>query len=225
MRLLAFLRGLGCHHHRRPAEPPLSPGERLILAAIKHLGDTMSKELQDALAQAAEDIKPIVGKLDSLVVFVQSGVPAIVSAAVAKALADAKVEDKAAAKAIKDIVATIKQNVDEIVLPAAEENAPVVDEPTDPDPLPDDMGPGPVTVQTNSISGSVPLSGHLSASGGDGGPYTFAVEGSASDLQVTPDGFYVVNTAGTGSVTVTATDASGAASEPASVSVAATEAA
>lgn len=189
------------HFHSAEGAPPASD-IGTILAALREVENTMSKVLAALAAQSSAD-DALAAEITALVAVVQ-GFAAQEASDLQKALAAAGVDDDANAAIVDASTARIKAFADQIAaaLPSAT------------------PAPGPVTVTPLSISGAAgsPVTGQLSATGGTG-PYTFAASDNPGDINVASDGTIsgTPQSAEAGNFDVTATDSTGANSEPASI--------
>jgi hypothetical protein len=201
---------------------PLTLFERHVLAAIQQLGDTMTqardelkaelKNVQDKLATEGAELSTLTGSIKD-----------IATAAVKDALAAADADDATVTAALKQTEDTIDAQIGAI----HDATVAVAPAPTgDPAPAPaPEPAPEPVALSfagpagVTGVSGT-PVSGQFSAVGGTG-PYTFAQDGAVGDFTTTADGFYAMNptSPATGTVNIVVTDAAGATTDPATVTI------
>jgi intracellular sulfur oxidation DsrE/DsrF family protein len=111
------------YHHVEIAG--LDVGISSVLGAIANLKEdqmTVNAKLLAASAAAAAMLQPITDKLNALETFVNDGVPKLVAAGVADALAQTDLDEGQIADVISGVLATIQKEVDDVILPAAEAN-------------------------------------------------------------------------------------------------------
>ena len=226
----------------------LSPFERHLMVALHEMREQMSEqhtatqtaiaalEAADAnLAAAFTSLSTEVAALVTTVTNEPTAIADAVKAAIASAGGDPNDAVNAAAiQAAADADAKLTASVTDLATKASAAEAAATapapaPTPTPPTPDPAPQPPPPVTVSNVSVTGTAgtPVSGQLTATGGEA-PYAFALVGTpVGDFTVTPDGFYAMNptAAVTGSMQYTATDAAGDVSEPGSISVSITAAA